>query len=219
MDFIGLLQDKIKGFSFAVRSRRAKPSSHTTLWLKNTSGAISRRDQRHSAAGRLRFGLGPNDVAFLPSEWRDINVPPSLCCREAAAARCYQRVPLQWVAEEEEEEEALFLVFPLPLSGDQETRTRASTLSRRRLSGPTPDAATHTRAHSPGGLKSFIYHHHLAWLLKTLLDSERRLWLLPVQQITQSKGGPCEFCCKGPMASRGTISKATNDQNHVWRDG
>lgn len=49
-----------------------------------------------------------------------------------------------------------FLVFPLPLSGDQETHTRASTLSRRGLSGPTPDAETHTREQSPGGLKSFF---------------------------------------------------------------
>lgn len=76
-------------------------------------------------------------------------------------------------------EEAFFRLSSSSVRGTRR-HTRASTLSRRSLSGPTPDARTLRgvgEGVAPGntlsGLKSFFYHHHLAQHLKTLLECER----------------------------------------------
>ena len=90
---------------------------------------------------RLRLGL-PNDVelltAVLPSEWQDFNVPPSPAVAGA-------NLPLPDVIKggwsSEWRRGPFFRPF-LSLCQGARRHTRASTLSRRSLSGATPDAGT-----------------------------------------------------------------------------
>lgn len=198
------------------------PSSQTTLSPKNIIRSIRERDhQRHSSESDWGFAP-PNDVAFLPSEWRDINVLPS----PAVAAANLLLPDVIKGCRSSEWRRRPFLGFPLPLSGGTRRHTRASTLSRRSLSGPTPDAGTLrgweggacTRKHSQW-IKKLFYHHHLARHLKTLLECERGIGFahtaVPQRQSQESR--------KSSAASGGVIENFTSvafwcsKGKQIWR--
>lgn len=173
------------------------PSSQTTLSPKNIIRSIRERDhQRHSSESDWGFAP-PNDVAFLPSEWRDINVLPS----PAVAAANLLLPDVIKGCRSSEWRRRPFLGFPLPLSGGQ-----GDTLGLQHC----PDAAWVGQRLMPGlsGGGGVCTRKHSQWIKKlflspsfgSALEDTPWMWegnrLCPHRSPSETKPRePKEFCC------------------------
>lgn len=64
-------------------------------------------------------------------------------------------------------------------------------------------------------IKKLFYQHHLARHLRTLLESERGVWLFPTQRVpteAEPKRKTVWVPLRGPLDGLGRISKASNDR-------